>query len=87
MMHVERTTTGVIIREASTAIKQKVLQYFSLSKPTREFFIYSGNDPDHKPIFGHERDVIYVTSGLLGLKDKDLQKLRINSTREIPTPK
>lgn len=86
MMHVERTTTGVIIREASAEIKRKVLQYFSLSKPTREFFIYSGNDPDHKPIFGHERDVIYITSGLLGLKDPDLKRLRINSTREIPTP-
>ena len=86
MMHVERTTTGVIIREASAEIKRKVLQYFSLSKPTREFFIYSGNDPDRKPIFGHERDVIYITSGLLGLKDPDLKRLRINSTREIPTP-
>jgi superfamily II DNA or RNA helicase len=62
------------------------LRYFSLQKPIREFFIYSGNDPDHKPILGHERDVIYITSGFLKINDSVIKKLKIDSTKEIPTP-
>ena len=86
-MKIEKTTTGLIIREPTTEIKQKCLQYFTLDKPIREFFIYSGDDPDNKPIFGHERDVIYITSGFLKIKDKAIERLRIDKTKEIPTPK
>ena len=71
-MKIEKTTTGVIIREPSPDVKKKCLQYFSLTNPLREFFIYSGNDPDHKPFLGHEHDVIYITSGYfisLGVKN------------------
>ena len=85
-MKVQKTTTGLIIREPSTDIKRACLQYFSLQKPIREFFIYSGNDPDHKPILGHERDVIYITSGFLKINDSAIKKLKIDSTKEIPTP-
>lgn len=86
-MKIEKTTTGVIIREPSPDVKKKCLQYFSLTNPLREFFIYSGNDPDHKPILGHEHDVIYITSGFLKIKDKTIEKLRVNSEKPIPTPK
>ena len=85
-MKVQKTTTGLIIREPSTDIKRACLRYFSLQKPIREFFIYSGNDPDHKPILGHERDVIYITSGFLKINDSVIKKLKIDSTKEIPTP-
>ena len=67
-MKVERTTTGVIIHEPTDEVKRVCLQYFSLSNPVREFFIYSGNDPDNKFIF-KDKDVIYITSGLLSIKN------------------
>ena len=85
-MKIEKTTTGVIIREPDNTVKRKCLQYFSLDKPVREFFIYSGNDPDNKPLFGHERDVIYITSGFLEINDPDIQRLKVDSTKPIPTP-
>lgn len=66
-MKVERTTTGVIIREATDEVKRVCLQYFSLPNPIREFFIYAGDDPDSKKWFGGEKDVIYITSGLLSV--------------------
>lgn len=72
-MKVEKTTTGIIIRQPTDAVKQKCLQYFSLRNPLREYFIYSGNDPDNKSIFGGERDVIYITSGFGELNDKVCQ--------------
>jgi superfamily II DNA or RNA helicase len=87
MMNIEKTTTGLIIRESTPEVKQLVLQYFSLQNPLREFFVYSGNDPDHKPILGHEHDVIYITSGFLKINNPKIQKLKINSTKEVPTPK
>lgn len=86
-MKIEKTTTGLIIREPTNEVKRKCLQYFTLDKPLREFFIYSGNDPDNQPVFGHERDVIYITSGFLKVKDTDIMHLRIDKTKEIPTPK
>ena len=75
-MKIEKTSTGVIIREASDDVKRKCLQYFSLNKPLREFFIYSGNDPDNRSIFGKDRDVIYITSGFLKINDKTIQSLK-----------
>ena len=87
MMNIEKTTTGLIIRESTPEVKQLVLQYFSLQNPLREFFVYSGDDPDHKPILGHEHDVIYITSGFLKINNPKIQKLKINSTKEVPTPK
>lgn len=88
-MKIEKTTTGVIIREATPEVKKKCLQYFSLTNPVREFFIYSGKDPDHTkvPIIGHDHDVIYITSGFLKIKDKTIEKLKVNSEKPIPTPK
>ena len=73
-MKVEKTTTGCIIKEPSDEIKRKVLQYFSLKQPVREFFIYSGNDPDRPPIFGHERDVLYISSGFLNIADDVIRR-------------
>ena len=64
-MKLESTTTGLIIHQATTEVKRKVLQYFSLRDPVREYFIYSGKNPDKKPLFGKEHDVIYISSGFL----------------------
>lgn len=86
MMIIHRTTTGVIIKNPSMEVKQCVLKYFSLQKPTREFFIYSGNDPDKKPIFGKSRDVLYISSGFLKLKDPTVQTLPPAIKIEPPVP-
>jgi len=68
MMRVERTNTGIIIHDANYNIKQKCLEYFSLNDPVREYFLYSGDDPN-KPKFGNEHDVIYITSGFAKIDD------------------
>ena len=81
-MKIEKTTTGLIIREPTDDIKRKCLQYFSLNKPTREFFIYSGNDIDNKPIFGKDRDVLYVSSGFMKINDPIIKKA-FNKVSEI----
>lgn len=85
-MHITKTTTGLIIKDPTITVKQKCLQYFTLQKPTREFFIYSGNDPDVEGN-NHEHDVIYITSGFLKVNDREIQKLHIDSTKPCPTPK
>ena len=86
-MKLERTTTGLIIRQPSDEIKRKCLRYFSLSNPLREYFIYSGNDPDKKSIFGKEKDVIYITSGFLYIKDEVIRRLPKPHSLPLPTPK
>lgn len=86
MLSVERTTTGVIIRQPNTDVKKAVLKYFSLLKPTREYFIYSGNDPNGKTLFGDEKDVIYITSGFLKIKDPVIQSLPRGIKKEPPMP-
>lgn len=86
-MKLERTTTGLIIRQPSDEIKRKCLRYFSLSNPLREYFIYSGNDPDKKSIFGKEKDVIYITSGFLYVKDEAIRRLPKPHSLPLPTPK
>lgn len=85
-MKIEKTTTGLAIREPSDMIKRKVLQYFSLTNPVREYFIYSGNDPNHKPLFGKEKDVIYITSGFLKIKDSEISSLKFSEIKP-KTPK
>ena len=75
MMRVEKTNTGIIIREANYNIKQKCLQYFSLKDPIREYFLYSGNDPNNKPRFGKEHDVIYITSGFGHIDDPIIKQV------------
>lgn len=74
-MKLERTTTGLIIHNPDDITKRKILQYFSLVNPVREFFIYSGNDTSKKPIFGKEHDVVYISSGFLGLNDQYIRNL------------
>ena len=74
-MKLERTTTGLIIHNPDDITKRKILQYFSLVNPVREFFIYSGNDTSKKPIFGKEHDVVYISSGFLGLNDQYIRSL------------
>lgn len=64
-MRIERTTTGLIIYDPSMIIKRKCLQYFALSSPKREFFIYNRIDDNHT--------VLYVTSAFEHLEDKALQ--------------
>ena len=81
---IEKTTTGLIIHDGSDFIKTKILEYFSLSNPLREFFIYSGNDKTKKPIFGKNHDVIYITSGILDIKDDKLKK-ELKHYKTIPT--
>ena len=86
-MKLERTTTGLIIKEPDDSVKRKVIQYFSLVNPVREFFIYSGNNPDEQPIFGKEKDVIYITSGFLNVNDAGIQSLPSPHVITPPTPK
>ena len=74
-MKLEKTTTGLIIHNPDDITKRKILQYFSLVNPIREFFIYSGNDTSKKPIFGKEHDVVYISSGFLNLNDQYIQRL------------
>lgn len=86
-MKIEKTTTGIIIHDPTDEMKKKILRYFSLSNPEREFFIYTGNDKSKLPLFGRDHDTIYITSGILGIKDEALQKmLRGYKTLEVPTP-
>lgn len=86
-MKLERTTTGLIIHQPSTEIKRAVLRYFSLTNPVREYFIYSGNDRNKKPLFGKEHDVIYISSGFLHITDDDIRKLPKPSVINYQTPK
>lgn len=86
-MKIEQTTTGLIIHQATTEVKRKVLQYFSLRNPVREYFIYSGNNPEKKPLFGKEHDVIYISSGFLKINDPVIRNLPKPSTVNYPTPK
>lgn len=84
-MKIEKTTTGIIIHDPSDEMKRKVLRYFSLKGPVREFFIYTGKESAF-PIFGNH-DTIYITSGILGIKDEALQHmLRGYKTLDVPTP-
>ena len=55
---------------------------FFIKNPTREFFIYSGNDIDNKPIFGEDRDVLYVSSGFMKINDPIIKKA-FNKVSEI----
>ena len=85
-MKLERTTTGLIIHNPDTIIKRKVLQYFSLVNPIREYFIYSGNDRSKPPIFGSEHDVIYISSGFLTSGDPIINQLPRPSVIQPMTP-
>lgn len=85
-MRVERTTTGVIFHEPTDEIKEKCLQYFSLKDPIREYFVYSGNDPDNKIKFIKDKDVIYISSGFLKIKDPVLNKIIFTKRIDPPTP-
>jgi hypothetical protein len=83
MQKVEKTSTGLIIREPSNEIKRAALRYFSLKDPVREYFIYVGKDVTKKPIFGKEHDVLYITSGFLTMKDQNVIPLK-NFVKTIP---
>jgi len=85
-MKLERTTTGLIIHNPDNMVKRKVLQYFSLVNPVREFFIYSGSDRSRPPIFGMEHDVIYISSGFLSIGDPFISQLPRPSVIQPMTP-
>ena len=85
-MKLERTTTGLIITNPSDIVKRKVLQYFSLVNPIREYFIYSGNDRSKLPLFGKEYDVIYISSGFLNIQDPVIQSLPRPEVIQPKTP-
>ena len=76
-MDIEKTQTGLIIHNPSPTIKEKALRYFSLTNPTREFFIYSKEDDKH--------DVLYITSGFANLKDDKLRN-ELRNYHEITPP-
>ena len=86
-MKLERTTTGLIIHNPDNIVKRKLLQYFSLVNPVREYFIYSGSNRANKPIFGKEHDVVYVTSGFLGINDPIIRSLPRPEVIQQMTPK
>ena len=85
-MKIEKTTTGIRIHQAPTDLKRKVLQYFSLQDPVREYFIYSGKDPNKRPLFGKDHDVIYISSGFLDINDPLIKKLPKPTVISYPTP-
>lgn len=85
-MKIERTTTGLIIHNPDDTTKRKIIQYFSLVNPIREYFIYSGNDPSKKPLFGKEHDVVYITSGFLNVNDNTIRSLPRPTMIQPPTP-
>lgn len=86
-MKLERTTTGLIIHQPTIDVKRVVLKYFSLVNPVREYFIYSGNDKNKKPLFGKEHDCIYISSGFLDIPDPIIKKLPKPSVINYSTPK
>lgn len=86
-MKLERTTTGVIIHQPSMDVKRAVLRYFSLTNPVREYFIYSGNDRNRKPLFGREHDCIYISSGFLDINDEVIRNLPKPSIIPYQEPK
>lgn len=86
-MRVERTTTGLIIHQPSPEIKRAVLKYFSLTNPVREYFIYSGNDKNKKPLFGKEHDVIYISSGFGNINDSAIRSMPKGAVINYQTPK
>ena len=45
-----------------------------VEKTTTGCIINSGNDPDRPPIFGHERDVLYISSGFLNIADDVIRR-------------
>lgn len=85
-MKLEKTTTGLIIHNPDDITKRKILQYFSLVNPVREYFIYSGNDTSKKPIFGKEHDVVYISSGFLNINDNYIRNLPRPSIIQPITP-
>ena len=85
-MKLEKTTTGLIIHNPDDITKRKILQYFSLVNPVREFFIYSGNDRSKAPIFGREHDVVYISSGFLNINDQYIRNLPRPSVIQPITP-
>lgn len=84
-MFVEKTATGVIFHNPTEDIKEKCLQYFSLTDPIREYFVYSGNDPDNKIKF-IKKDVIYISSGFLKINDPVIKRIIFTKKIEPPTP-
>ena len=86
-MRIDKTTTGIIIHEPTDLVKEKILEYFSLQDPTREYFVYSGNDPNNKPRFGREKDVVYISSGFMKIDDPDIKHLHAMKTIPYATPK
>ena len=84
-MFVEKTATGVIFHNPTEEIKEKCLQYFSLTDPIREYFVYSGNDPDNKIKF-IKKDVIYISSGFLKINDPVIKRIIFTKKIEPPTP-
>ena len=86
-MKIEKTTTGLIIHNPDMMTKRKLLQYFSLVNPVREFFIYSGNDDSRPGLFGMEHDVVYVTSGFMYINDQYIRAMPSPSIIQPKTPK
>ena len=86
-MKIEKTTTGLIIHNPDMMTKRKLLQYFSLVNPVREFFIYSGNDDSRPGLFGMEHDVVYVTSGFMYINDQYIRALPSPAVIQPKTPK
>lgn len=78
MMSVEKTSTGLIIREATDDVKRAVLRHFSLQNPLREFFVYCGDDPDNPSAFGGQKDVIYISSGFGKITDPVIEHMMRN---------
>jgi len=77
MMKIEKTSTAVIFHDADMDVKEKVLRYFALDDPVREYFVYSGQDPNKRKKFFKGKDILYVPSGFLKLNDPVVKGLHM----------
>ena len=77
MMKIEKTSTAVIFHEPDMDVKEKVLRYFALDDPVREYFVYSGQDPNKRKSIFRGNDILYVPSGFLKINDPVIKKLHM----------
>lgn len=82
-MRIEKTATGLIITEPTNEVKHLCLRYFALTNPVREFFLYQS--PDKKGVFNWkgDKETIYITSGLAGIKNKHIEEHITRHIKEV----
>lgn len=82
-MRIEKTSTGLVITEPTNEVKHLCLRYFSLNNPVREFFIYQA--PGKKSVFNWkgDKETIFITSGLAGIRNKHIEEHILKNVKEV----